>query len=237
MQGRTDVIKSKLTGPINLSITNHAVTLTTDRLIYLSYHQLNTAALSCQLGAILGNPENVKMYCEGKPWSQTRVNEYVQRHTLQWNQDNLYASLAVFDTATNTLIGNLGIYYPVETYEKIGRGHHNVAEIGYIIDHKYWGKGFGTEIATVGKKYINYLANQFNKEGTQSAPVEVTATSHPENKASKRILEKVLKNSEDVIFKKHNGNPRLMFFKPIKKVSDDAKKINDSPLICRRPTL
>ena len=216
MQARTDLIKTKNIGTINVNISKHAVTLVTDRLTFKSYNQMDSAQLINQLYGMLGNPRNVEMFCEGEPWSQSRVKDYVDRYTCQWSQGNLYAPFAVFDSATQELIGNLGIYYPVHTYEEIGRGHRNVAEIGYIVDIKHWGKGFGLEMATVGKKYINNLARQLNVGSTQEVPVEVTASSHPDNEASKKILKKVLKGREDVIFKKHNGNPRLMFFKPIK---------------------
>ena len=167
------------------------------------------------------------MYCEGVPWSRSRVRAYVKKHTAAWNKGGKYAPFAVYENQTGAYIGNMGVYYPVDTYENVGRGHYNVAEIGYIIDRQYWGNGYGSELTTVGKKYINFLVRRDAANGL-NVPTEATASSHPGNGASKRILEKVLKNREEVIFKKHHGNPRMMFFKPIKiKPFNGAQDVED----------
>lgn len=216
MQSRTVVINAKSVGEIQVCFSGKTVTITTNRLRFMSFNQFHPSVLAKNFYGVFANPENVKMYCEGKPWSQSRIKAYVREHTAKWNQGNRYAPFVVNEKETAAYIGNLGVYYPVDTYENVGRGHHNVAEIGYILDPKHHGKGYGTELAIVGKKYIKLLAREAALRSSEPVPAEVTASSHPGNPGSKRILENVLQNREDVIFLKHHGNPRLMFFKPIK---------------------
>lgn len=75
-----------------------------------------------------------------------------------------------------------------ESGEMIGAGEFNirdytnrVGEIGYIVNPKYWGMGFATEVA---KLLITYGINDLNMH-------RIFATCDPINIASSRVLDKV----------------------------------------------
>ena len=64
---------------------------------------------------------------------------------------------------------------------RINKASDNEANIGYIYNMKYWGKGYATEVAQALVEY------GFDTLGVH----RVYATCEPENVASKRVLEKV----------------------------------------------
>ncbi|WP_299781499.1 GNAT family protein [uncultured Formosa sp.] len=75
-------------------------------------------------------------------------------------------------------------------------------EFGFILDENNWGKGLATEI---GQFWLEYAKNIMNL-------TELIATVSPENKASRRVLEKL--NMEYVSeFKSKERGARLIFRK------------------------
>jgi RimJ/RimL family protein N-acetyltransferase len=79
-----------------------------------------------------------------------------------------------------------GIFSVVAAGEVIGEaglfnsfGNNKVLEFGYIIDEKFWNKGYGTEVC---KALLDYGFNRLNLE-------KIVARMYPENIGSVRVCE------------------------------------------------
>jgi [ribosomal protein S5]-alanine N-acetyltransferase len=81
--------------------------------------------------------------------------------------------LAVVDRATDALIGAARIGVESEV--------HRRADIGYVLRRDYWGYGYATEVA---QRLVEF---GFSDLGMH----RIWATSHPDNRASSRVLEKI----------------------------------------------
>ena len=81
----------------------------------------------------------------------------------------------VFEKSSNELIGYAGMF------PYLFNNQDNEYEFGYILKQEAWGKGYATELS-IGQ--IEVLKESFDN-------VSIVATAHPENLASKRVLEKV----------------------------------------------
>ena len=81
--------------------------------------------------------------------------------------------LAVVNTATKQLIGGAAL--------QLSDGDSRRGEIGYVLHHDHWSKGYATEVAEALLRY------GFEDLGLQ----RITATCDPGNIASARVLQKV----------------------------------------------
>ena len=80
---------------------------------------------------------------------------------------------AVCDTDTNRIIGDAGFHWIKDCEQKTG-------EIGYFLEHEYWGRGIGTIAATLVLKYAFEI---------ESADV-MRASCDSRNVASERVMQK-----------------------------------------------
>lgn len=205
---------SKKIGAVEVGHEAKQYTLTSTRLVLRSFNQNEERFLIERYGVLLGKPENVALFGEGKPWTETQVTKFVQGEIKKWDENQKFAVFTIFNKETNEFMGCLYIDHSVADFAKVGAGHENVAEIGYIIDQAFWGKGYGTEIAILGKKYIKHIVAESPQDSLEGSIREIVATVHPDNIGSKKILEKTLKRHEEEEFIKFGGNRRLLFFKP-----------------------
>lgn len=218
----------------NITITNDSTqyTICSKRLEARSLNQDEESSLIAQYTHLLGNSENIRMFAESKPWSPTAVQEFIQSEVKRWNSGNKFSVLSIYHSDTQEFIGYLHIKHSLKDFADIGDGHPNVGEIIYIIDQAFWGKGYGTEIAILGKKLIKHLISE-SPHGTMERDIkEIVATVHPSNEGSKKILQKTLKHQEQEEFTKFGDQPRLLFFKPLKSATTqfDEPKILISKL-------
>lgn len=117
--------------------------------------------------AYLGN-NPIKSIDEAIAYIENLQNQYIQNGTGRF---------AVVLKKTNEFIGWAGIKFLTEPENN----HVNVYEIGYRLQEEYWGKGYGSEAA---KAWLDY--------GFSAMKIEkMYASVNKENKASKRILEKI----------------------------------------------
>ncbi|WP_419419403.1 GNAT family N-acetyltransferase [Legionella sp. D16C41] len=207
--------QSKRIGPVTININNNGVTISSERLELKSLNQGNQSYLITQYKLLLGSLENTKLFGEGNVWSEKAVEEFVLSAIACWNRKETFGVFAVYDKQTKTFLGSLSVSQALDDFAHIGTGHRNAAEIGYIIDKQFGGKGYGTEIAILGKKYIKHF-NAETKQTLQNNIKEIVATVHPLNEGSKKILQKTLKHQEPQEFKKFGDKPRILFFKPLK---------------------
>lgn len=90
------------------------------------------------------------------------------------NTDGYSQGYGIFAVvADGKIIGEAGLFNSFE--------NKKILELGYIIDEKYWNKGYGTEICS---GLLNY---GFNVLGVE----KVVARMYPENTGSIRICEKL----------------------------------------------
>ncbi|WP_131782712.1 GNAT family N-acetyltransferase [Legionella gresilensis] len=219
--------QSKKIGTVVVRTEGHQATICSDRLKLKSLNQCNISYLIDQYKPLLINPENTKWFGTGKIWSEKEVEDFVLEEEKYWREGRNYGAFAVYDAKTKNFIGSLFINQAINDFAHIGAGHKQAIEIGYIIDKEFNGKGYGTEIAILGKKYIKYLAANLTNLNEENKIKEIVATVHPLNKGSLRILEKTLKQQEPEEFKKFGGQPRLLFFKPLKE-----EKIANIDFLC-----
>jgi len=216
---------SKQIGNIAISTEGNKVTIKTERLELRSSNQNKAHALIENYTHLLGDPENVALFAEGKPWSKKKVEELVNNEIQKWDEDHRFCMFSIHDAKIGHFMGSLHVIHAKQDYTNIGSGHENVAEIAYILDKSYWGKGYGTEIAILGKKYIKHVIAEDEVNSLESPLQQIVATVHPMNIGSKKILQKTLKHQEDEELIKFNGQPRLLFFKPLKSASNPLKGV------------
>lgn len=193
-------------------------TLYSEKLVAKSVNQEEEKSFIEQCSRLFSEPENVKLFGEGAVWNVKQVTEFVHREMAQWNLGKKLGAFAVYTQDTQEFMGLLFVNHALDEFARIGKGHANVAEIGYILDQKFWGKGYGTSIAILGKKYIKDVVATAAEDNTEYHIKEIVATVHPANTGSKRILEKTLKHQEEEEFIRFNGKLRLLFFKPFEPV-------------------
>jgi RimJ/RimL family protein N-acetyltransferase len=141
-------------------------TLTTPRLVLRPW-QLEDASV---LFDILQQADILKYFPRTTPPPIDRVEKYIAHHHAHW-QERGYGHWAVVENETKLVIGWCGLEFLPETAE---------TEVAYLLSTPFWGKGFATEAARAS------LAYGFDVVRLQ----QVIGLVHPENIASRRVLEK-----------------------------------------------
>jgi len=108
-----------------------------------------------------------------------RVQRYIPRQQEHWTKYG-YGHWGIVLKGENQIIGWVGLQFIPEL---------NETEVGYLLDKPYWGKGFATEAA---------LASiQFGFE--QHMLDHIIGLVHPENIASRRVIEKCGMTYEETV--------------------------------------
>ena len=218
---KTTTYLSQKIGRIKITVQSNHVTINTERLELRSLNQDSQDALIKNYNSLLSNPANVAFFCEGKPWEERRVEKLITTNITNWQNGEQFCTFSVNDAQSHQFIGSLDLHLALSDFATTGNGHENAVEIGYIFEKAFWGQGFGTHTALVAKKYVKHvLAEQ--ETPLDNPPKEIVATVHPDNLGSLKILQKTLKNREANILTKFGGNPRFLFFKPLKPLTSEA---------------
>jgi [ribosomal protein S5]-alanine N-acetyltransferase len=98
--------------------------------------------------------------------AEARVTRYIKHQ-----EQHGYSRWLIFERASGEAIGDAGLLYIPATGE---------IELGYRLTKPWWGKGLATEVA------MGWLDYAFGDLGL----TEIIAFSHPDNKASVRVMEK-----------------------------------------------
>ncbi|RUR20543.1 N-acetyltransferase [Legionella sp. km535] len=215
---------SKKLGNVLIKSELNQYTICSNRVEGRSLNQDEESFLIDKYTSLLENPENTKMFGEGKVWDSASIREFIQDETKRWNSGSQFSVLSIYHLATQEFIGYLYMKHCLDDFSTVGGGHRNVGELIYIIDQAFWGKGYGTEIAILGKKFIKHIIAESKIDSLERNIKEIVATVHPSNEGSKRILQKTLKNQEPEEFIKFGGQPRLLFFKPLKVIDVSESK-------------
>ena len=142
-------------------------TITTERLTLRAFRPEDAPALQ----AILEQEDVLKYFPGDDPPTLERTERFVTRQIDQWAERG-YAWWAVEDRATGALLGWNGLQFLPETEE---------TEIGYLLHKEFWGQGLATEAGHQGIRY-----------GFETVGLDrIIALAHPENTASRRVMEKL----------------------------------------------
>ncbi len=141
-------------------------TLQTRRTILRMFTPGDTDALA----AIFGSA-NVMKYLglDCQPIAREETDTAVLSMIKHWKERN-FGRWAVIGRENNRLIGCAGF-----------RSFEETAELFYILDEPYWGKGLATEIAAECVKFA------FERRGFD----RIVAFTRPENAASRKVLDKI----------------------------------------------
>jgi RimJ/RimL family protein N-acetyltransferase len=123
------------------------------------------------LYAILLNPEVLRYFPSTDSPSLERVKKLVQSQQAHWDEHG-YGWWALADHGSDALIGWCGLNVLPDTDE---------VELKYLLAEETWGRGIATEASLISlTKWISDTEIE-----------EVIGLVHPENIASRRVLEKV----------------------------------------------
>ena len=124
-----------------------------------------------ELHRILTEPDMLKYFPRPGGPPLDRVERLVARQIEQW-QSIGYAWWAVELKTSGRLVGWNGLQYLPDTKE---------TEIGYLLEHALWRQGLTTEASRITLRF------GFRHLGLE----RVIALAHPENVASRRVMEKL----------------------------------------------
>jgi len=154
----------------------------TQRLILREYSDEDFTALH----KIVSDPEIMSFWPE--PFTEEKTKMWMKRG-LQNVYEYGTGRLAVILKDNNRLIGDAGFIFT----DVNGKPEN---DLGWIIDKKFWGRGFGTEAAGA---CIDFAFNSlgFNR---------IVANMAFDNFASKRVAEKIGMSKESEFYNKKNRN-------------------------------
>lgn len=143
-------------------------TLTTSRLILRPFTEHDAGALY----RVLSEPEILRYFPgpAGAP-SQERVERFILGQLRHWEEHG-FGWWAVVPLPDEGVAGWNGLQYLPETDE---------IEVGFLLSHAYWNRGLTTEGAWASLEF------GFERLGLN----QVVAIVHPENLASRRVIEKL----------------------------------------------
>jgi ribosomal-protein-alanine N-acetyltransferase len=123
-----------------------------------------------ELAAIFGNA-NVMKYLglDCQPISREETETALLSIIKHWKEKN-FGRWAIIEKENNRLIGCAGF-----------RSYEDAAELFYILDEPFWGKGLATEVAGECLRF-GFEERGFNR---------IVAFTRPENTASRRVMEKL----------------------------------------------
>lgn len=154
--------------------------------VYIETTRLNLKSVALDYYAsyskLVNNSQSMEKYKYGHCWSENELHSCFDSWIACWKENDPFSSLAVFKKETNEFIGHI-------TLEKdIKPGY---ADLGYVFDSKYWGKGYAKEAVT--SVVYDYSPELVKRNYTISGKTfsTLTATARLDNPASIKILESI----------------------------------------------
>lgn len=141
-------------------------TLTTARLILRPFAAEDAGPLQ----RILAQDQILRYFPRPDPPDRARVERLIDGQLQHWEEHGL-GWWAVELAGSGELLGWCGLQHLPETSE---------VEVGYLLGRPHWGQGLATEAARASLRW------GFETHGLRS----ITGIVHPENAASRRVLEK-----------------------------------------------
>lgn len=167
--------------------------LETERLVFRRLQEDDLVALRFILGDVQ------TMYAWEYGFTDAQITEWIKRAQERYQSCGCY-HFAAIHKESGELVGLMGIL-PEEI-----NGEHFWG-LGYIVARAYWGMGYATEGATA---WMQYAFQKLNAE-------QVIAEIRPENKASRKVAERLGMKIIGEFIKHHHGKemPHLIYSKKI----------------------
>jgi ribosomal-protein-alanine N-acetyltransferase len=141
-------------------------TLTTARLILRPFQATDAGALF----DIVQEPDIFQYFPTKTAWTLEKCERSIKYQTEHWDKFG-YGQWAVTLAESGQLMGWCGLEFLPDT---------NETEVGYLLSHAFWGKGYATEAASASV--------QFGKDAVGLQ--EIIGLTDPLNVASQKVLEK-----------------------------------------------
>jgi ribosomal-protein-alanine N-acetyltransferase len=120
--------------------------------------------------SILQEKDILRYFPPTEPRTIHQVRKYISFHHKHWQQHG-YGHWAVIERESGRLIGWNGLEYLPETDE---------TEVAYLLSREFWGRGYASEAGLAAVRF-----------GLDQAGLrQIIGLVHPENIASRRVLEK-----------------------------------------------
>jgi ribosomal-protein-alanine N-acetyltransferase len=139
-------------------------TMYTERLILRRW----TAEDADRLLAILSEEDILRYFPAALPWGREKAERYIAHHEVHWKERG-YGHWAV--VRDGQVIGWNGLEYLPESRE---------TEAAYLLSRAAWGQGYASEAARAAIRF------GFSQAGLE----QIVGLAHPQNAASRRVLEK-----------------------------------------------
>jgi ribosomal-protein-alanine N-acetyltransferase len=123
-----------------------------------------------RLAEMHGDPE-VMRYLGGRTRDRAETLTRLEANIRTWNEHG-FGMFAAFEKATGVMVGRCGLAFLDNTPE---------VEVGYMLARDFWGQGYATEAARTCLRF------GFEDRGMN----RIVAVAHPENKASRHVIEKM----------------------------------------------
>lgn len=123
------------------------------------------------LKPVATDPEVMRYINDGSPWPDDRIQEFVQRQITCFRERG-YCMWKLTEPHTGQMIGFCGLQPLANTPD---------IEIGWWLARSHWGRGLATEAARAA------LRDGLERVGLQ----RVIAVAHPDNRASRHVMEKL----------------------------------------------
>jgi RimJ/RimL family protein N-acetyltransferase len=114
------------------------------------------------------------------PPALERVERFLATQHKHWEEHG-YGDWGILPGGVGEIIGWAGLQYLPELDE---------TEVGFLLDRPFWGRGYATEAA---KASLDFGFEQVSLS-------QIIALVHPENMASRRVIEKCGMDYQDTIF-------------------------------------
>jgi ribosomal-protein-alanine N-acetyltransferase len=125
---------------------------------------------STTLQRIYQDESVLRYFPDPSPPPLDKVERFLIHQQNHWEQYG-YGNWAITPESDNVIVGWAGLQYLPEL---------NETEVGYLLEPSFWGKGFATEAALAS---LRYGFDHFDF-------MYIIALIHPENIASRRVIEK-----------------------------------------------
>ena len=112
----------------------------------------------------------LQYFPSSQPPPLERLEQFISHQQEHW-KNHAYGNWAITLSGRTDLIGWAGLQYLPETTE---------TEVGYLLDRQFWGRGYATEAAWASLQF-GFECFDFDK---------IVGLVHPDNLASRRVLEK-----------------------------------------------
>ncbi len=145
----------------------HIPTITTARLLLRPLTEADVDPLH----GLMADRDVMRYFPRPDPPSPDQIERLINAQLRHWEEHGL-GWWAVQLAASDELIGWSGLQFLPETDE---------TEVAYLLGKRYWGKGLATEAARAGLRF------GFETLGL----VRIVGIVHPDNAASRRVLEKL----------------------------------------------